>query len=325
MPHSIRNKKIIITGCAGFIGSNMTDHLLNYNNKIIGIDDLSTGEKFFLQNSFKNKNFKFIKSDLTNLKTAKKIVKNADIVMHFAANADVRYGHKDTYRDIKQNTLVTYSVLESMRVNNIKNIAFCSTGSVYGEAKNFPTPENDTFPIQTSFYGASKLAGESLIQAYCEAFNFKSWIFRFVSILGNRYTHGHVYDFLKQLDKNPKKLKVLGDGNQRKSYLHVDDCISAILTAVNKSKNKVNIFNLGTNEYITVKDSIKEICKTNNLKPKLNFLGGKRGWIGDSPFIYLDCKKIRSLGWKPKFSIKKSLILTTKYINDNKWIFKIRK
>ena len=303
----------------------MTDHLLNCNNKILGIDNFSTGQEFFLKNARKNKNFKFIKLDLTKLNDVKKAVKKADIVMHFAANADVRYGYKDTYRDIKQNTLVTYNILESMRLNNIKNIIFCSTGSVYGEAKNLPTPENDSFPIQTSFYGASKLAGESLIQAYCEAFNFKSWIFRFVSILGNRYTHGHVYDFLKQLNKNSNKLKVLGDGNQKKSYLHIDDCISAMITAIIKSKNKVNIFNLGTNEYLTVKDSIKVICKTNNLKPKIKFLGGKRGWIGDSPFIYLDCKKIRSLGWKPKFSIKKSLILTTRFISNNKWIFKIRK
>jgi UDP-glucose 4-epimerase len=303
----------------------MTDHLLSYNNKIVGIDNFSTGQKFFLKNAFKNKNFKFIKSDLTKLNVVKKVVKKADIIMHFAANADVRYGYKDTYRDIKQNTLVTYNILESMKLNGIKNIVFCSTGSVYGEAKNFPTPENDSFPVQTSFYGASKLAGESLIQAYSEAFSFNSWIFRFVSILGNRYTHGHVYDFLKQLNKNPNKLKVLGDGNQRKSYLHVDDCISAIITAVKKTKNKVNIFNLGTNEYLTVKESIKQICKTNNLKPKIKFLGGKRGWIGDSPFIFLDCKKIRSLGWKPKFSIRKSLTLTTKYISDNKWIFKIRK
>ena len=303
----------------------MTDHLLNCNNKILGIDNFSTGQEFFLKNARKNKNFKFKKLDLTKLNDVKKVVKKADIVMHFAANADVRYGYKDTYRDIKQNTLVTYNILESMRLNNIKNIIFCSTGSVYGEAKNLPTPENDSFPIQTSFYGASKLAGESLIQAYCEAFNFKSWIFRFVSILGNRYTHGHVYDFLKQLNKNSNKLKVLGDGNQKKSYLHIDDCISAMIIAIKKSKNKVNIFNLGTNEYLTVKDSIKVICKTNNLKPKIKFLGGKRGWIGDSPFIYLDCKKIRSLGWKPKFSIKESLIHTTRFISNNKWIFKIRK
>jgi len=319
------HRKIIVTGCAGFVGSNLVDKLIQNDVSVLGIDNLVTGQKRFLNSALKNKNFKFIKCDLKNISKLKKLFKNAEIVFHFAANADVRFGHIHPRKDLEQNTICTYNVLESMRVNNVKKIIFCSTGSVYGEAKKFPTPENDTFPIQTSFYGASKLAGESLVQAYCEAFNFKSWIFRFVSILGNRYTHGHVYDFLKQLNINPKKLKVLGDGNQKKSYLHVEDCIDGIFTAIKKSKNKVNIFNLGTNEYVTVKDSIKIICKTKKLKPKIKFLGGKRGWIGDSPFIYLSCKKIRSLGWKPKFTIKKSLFLTANYINNNRWIFKIKK
>ena len=322
MTNNLKNKKIIVTGCAGFIGSNLVDELLRFNNSIIGIDNLSTGQKKFIENALKNKKFKFIKCDLTNLKRIRKIIKKADIVFHFAANADVRRGPDHTYKDLEQNTIVTYNVLEAMKINNIKNIVFCSTGSVYGEPKKFPTPENDVFPTQTSFYGASKLAGESLIQAYSEAFNFKSWIFRFVSILGDRYTHGHVYDFVKQLNLNSKKLKVLGNGYQKKSYLHVTDCIKAITTAINKSNKKVNIFNLGTNEFVSVKDSIKVICKTLKIKPKLFFSGGKRGWIGDSPFIYLNSKKIRSLGWRPKFTIRESLKQTVLYLNKNSWVFK---
>ena len=319
------DKKIIVTGCAGFIGSTLVDRLLDLKHQIIGIDNLSTGQKVFLKRALKNKNFKFLKCDLLNLNRLKKIFKGADIVFHFAANSDVRYGYKHPYKDLKQNTIVTFNVLESMRINNINKIVFCSTGSVYGEPKNFPTPENDNFPIQTSFYGASKVAGETFIQAYCEAFNFKSWIFRFVSILGNRYTHGHVYDFCNQLFKNSSYLKVLGDGNQRKSYLHVDDCISAMLIATKKSKNKINIFNLGTNEYVNVKQSINVICDQLQVKPKVSFSGGKRGWIGDSPFIFLSTKKIRSLGWKPKLTIKESVEQTTRYLKNNKWVFKKRK
>ena len=150
-------------------------------------------------------------------------------------------------------------------------------------------------------------------------------IFRFVSILGRRYTHGHVYDFLRQLNANTNRLKVLGDGKQKKSYLHIEDCIEAIFVAVRKSKNKVNIFNLGTNEFYSVKDSIKEICNTLNVQPKIFFSGGKRGWIGDSPFIFLKNKKIKSLGWRPKYTIKESLKQTVLYLNSNKWVFKKRK
>ena len=325
MKNNLYKKKIIVTGCAGFIGSNLVDRLLTYNYQIVGIDNLSTGQINFLSNALKHKNFKFIKCDLLNKKKIQKIFKGSDIVFHFAANADVRHGYKNPYKDLEQNTIVTYNVLEAIKKNNIFKIVFCSTGSVYGEPKKFPTLENDNFPIQTSFYGASKLAGESLIQAYCEAFGFKGWIFRFVSILGNRYSHGHIYDFCNQLFKNPHLLKVLGNGNQRKSYLHVDDCINAILIAIRKSKKKINIFNLGTNEYISVKQSINVICNQLQVKPKVSFSGGKRGWIGDSPFIYLNNKKIRTLGWKPKLTIKESIEQTVKYLKNNRWVFKNRK
>ena len=325
MKNYLKKNKIIVTGCCGFIGSNLVDKLLKENQKVVGIDNLTTGQTKFLKTSIKNKNFKFIKCDLLNVKKINKIFKDADFVYHLAANADVRYGYKNPYKDLEQNTVVTFKVLEAMRKNKVKKIAFCSTGSIYGEPKVFPTPENVNFPIQTSFYGSSKLAGESLIQSYCEAYGFKSWIFRFVSILGKRYTHGHVYDFCKQLFKNKKKLKVLGNGLQKKSYLHVDDCIRGMMLATKKSQNKVNIFNLGTNEYLTVKQSIKIICKELNAKPKIYYSGGKRGWIGDSPFIYLNIKKIKSLGWLPKFTIQNSIKQTVIYLKNNKWVFLKRK
>jgi UDP-glucose 4-epimerase len=314
-------KTYIVTGAAGFIGSNIVDRLLLGGNKVIGIDNFSTGRIEFLDNAFKNSLFSFYEIDLLNFEKLKKIMRNAESVFHFAANADVRFGINYPKKDIEQNILVTSNILEAMRYSNLKKIIFASTGSVYGEAKVIPTPENAAFPIQTSLYAASKLACEGLISAYCEGYNMKSWIFRFVSILGERYTHGHVIDFYKSLRNNKKLLKVLGNGNQKKSYLYVQDCIEGIFLALRKSNHKINIFNLGTDEYIKVKNSIKWICNELNLNPKLNYEGGKRGWIGDNPFIFLDINKIRSLGWKPKLTIQQSVIKTVKYLQKNNLYF----
>ena len=236
-------------------------------------------------------------------------------VFHFAANADVKEGHLNPSNDLKYNTLVTFNVLEEVRKNKIKNIVFCSTGSIYGETKDIPTPENTKFPMQTSMYGASKLACEGLLQSYSEAYKIKSYIFRFVSILGPRYSHGHVLDFYNKLNKNNKILNVLGDGNQKKSYLHVYDCIDAIFKALKyKNKSHVSIYNLGNKNYISVKQSIKIITDNLKLKPKLKFQKQKRGWIGDVPFILLDINKIKKTGWRAKFSIKESIINTLNYL-----------
>ena len=318
-------KNAIVTGCAGFIGSNLVDRLLQKGDKVIGIDNFSTGQTQFLKNAKKNNNFKLKKANLLDLKNLKKIFSNCSIVYHLAANADVRFGVDHPNKDLRQNTIVTHNVLEAMRANDIKNIVYTSTGSIYGETKTIPTPEDVSFPIQTSFYGASKLAAEGLVNAYCESYGFKSWIFRFVSILGERYTHGHVFDFLKKLQKDTTKLEVLGNGKQRKSYLYVQDCIDAIFIALEKQNNNINIFNLGTNDYCDVNSSINWICEELNLNPKLIYTGGNKGWIGDNPFIFLDTNKINQLGWKPKLSIKEGIIKTVKYLNDNKWIFKKRK
>jgi UDP-glucose 4-epimerase len=211
-----------------------------------------------------------------------------------------------------------------MRANGIKKIAFSSTGSVYGESPVVPTPEDGPFPIQTSLYGASKAACEGLISAYCEGFGFQSCIFRFVSILGERYTHGHVFDFYQKLKTDPSRLPVLGNGKQRKSYLYVQDCIDAILLAMDKATDKVNIFNLGVDGYCAVNDSIGWICEELGLKPQMEYTGGDRGWIGDNPFIFLETKKIQSLGWKPKLGIREGVIKTVEYLRDNEWVFEER-
>jgi UDP-glucose 4-epimerase len=311
----------IVTGCAGFIGSNLVDSLLRLGHSIIGIDNFSTGQRQFLEGALLNPNFTLFEIDLLDLDALKKVFSGGDAVFHLAANADVRFGTDHPRRDLEQNTIATYNVLEAMRANNINKIIFSSTGSVYGESPLVPTPENGPFPIQTSLYGASKAACEGLISAYCEGFGLQSWIFRFVSILGERYTHGHVFDFYQKLQSNPHCLSVLGNGKQRKSYLYVQDCIDAILLALDKANQKVNIFNLGTNGYCEVNDSIGWICEELGLNPALKYSGGDRGWIGDNPFIFLDTRKILSLGWSPKVTIRDGVIKTVEYLRANEWVF----
>jgi UDP-glucose 4-epimerase len=314
----------IVTGCAGFIGSTLVDRLLAEGHQITGIDNFSTGQHRFLEEALTNPAFRLVKNDLLELDYLKKEFRGGEAVFHLAANADVRFGTEHPRKDLEQNTIATYNVLEAMRANGIKKIAFSSTGSVYGESTVVPTPEDGPFPIQTSLYGASKAAGEGLIAAYCEGFGFQSWIFRFVSILGERYTHGHVFDFYQKLKADPSRLPVLGNGKQRKSYLYVQDCIDAILLAMDKANEKVNIFNLGVDGYCEVNDSIGWICKELEVHPILEYSGGDRGWIGDNPFIFLDTKKIQSLGWKPKFGIRDGVVKTVEYLRANEWVFKAR-
>lgn len=316
-------KKVLVTGCAGFVGSNMVDDLLSKKYQVVGIDNLSTGKKFFLKKALKNKNFNFYKQDLKNCKSLIKIFSGCEVVYHFAANADVKNGLLHPQKDLKENTIVTSNILEAMRKSNVKKIVFSSTGSVYGEPSQFPTKENTSFPIQTSLYGSSKIACEALISAYCYGYGFKAYIFRFVSLFGKRYTHGHLYDFYMQLKKNKKILKVLGNGLQKKSYLNISDCIKAINFAMkfNNTKN-VNIYNLGLNKYISVRQSIKYILNYLNLNPKIFYGKENRGWIGDSPKIFLDISKIKKTGWKPAKSIKQSIWETLNYFEKNKWLFK---
>lgn len=316
--------KYLITGCAGFIGSNLTDRLLQEGHHVIGIDNLSTGFIEFLDNAKKSPHFELMQNDLLDKNAITSVMKNVDAVFHLAANADVRLGTHHPHKDLEQNTIATFNVLEAMRTHHVKRIAFASTGSIYGEASVIPTPEQAPFPVQTSLYGASKLAAEGLIQAYCEGFHFQSYIFRFVSILGERYTHGHVFDFYKQLLHDPNKLFILGNGQQKKSYLYIQDCIDAILWAMDKVQEKINIFNLGTDEYCQVNDSINWICDYLNVSPEKTYAGGERGWIGDNPFIFLDTSRIRSLGWKPTLNIREGITKTIQFLHHNPWVLEKR-
>jgi len=320
---------IFITGAAGFIGSNLVDLLLQQGKQVVGWDNFSTGQAEFLANAQTHPNFKLIRGDNLDLEALTAGMGGCDGVFHLAANADVRFGLQHPKKDLEQNIIATFQVLEAMRANNIKTIAFSSTGSVYGETPIFPTPEDAPFPIQTSLYASSKLAGEALIHSYCEGFGFEGYVFRFVSILGERYTHGHVLDFYKQLTEHPDHLKVLGDGTQRKSYLYVQDCLSAMLHVTNlglarKAKHRVEVFNLGTDEYLCINDSIHLLCGHLGLQPRIEYSGGERGWVGDNPFIFLDTKKLRDTGWKADLTIEQSLLRTLQWLQRNHWVLKRR-
>lgn len=313
-----------VTGGAGFIGSHLVDRLLALGHRVTAYDNLSTGFAEFLSDARRHAGFIFVAGDVLDPAALARAMTGCDIVFHLAANADVRFGTEHPKRDLEQNTIATFNVLEAMRATGARRIAFSSTGSIYGESAVIPTPEDAPFPVQTSLYGASKLAGEGLIAAYCEGFGFQSWIFRFVSILGERYSHGHIYDFYRKLGQDPTALHVLGDGRQRKSYLHVADCLEAMLTAIARADGKVNVFNLGTEEYVAVNDSIAAIAAHLGLKPRLSYAGGERGWIGDNPFILLDTKKIRALGWAPRLDIRRSIVLTLDWLQANRWVYERR-
>jgi UDP-glucose 4-epimerase len=307
----------VVTGGAGFIGSNLVDRLLDTGHAVVVYDNFSTGHESFLRKAATHPRFQLVRADLLDAAALNAAMSGADFVFHLAANADVRFGTEHPRKDLEQNTIATFNVLEAMRSQGVRRVAFSSTGSVYGEARVIPTPEDGPFPVQTSLYGASKLAGEGLIAAYCEGFGMQGYIFRFVSILGRRYTHGHVFDFCRSLRVNPHELRVLGNGRQRKSYLYVEDCLDAMLLAVEQAQDKVNIFNLGTDEYCAVDDSIGWICEYLGVQPRRSYSGGDRGWIGDNPFIFLDCAKIRALGWKPRLTIREAVERTMEYLQSN--------
>jgi len=322
-------QKAFVTGAAGFIGSNLVDRLLGDGVAVVGWDNFSTGQERFLECALRNPRFALARGDNLDADSLAASMRGCDIVFHLAANADVRFGTNHPRRDLEQNTIATFNVLEAARSNGIRRLAFSSTGSVYGEAAVIPTPEDAPFLVQTSLYGASKVAGEGMIAAYGEGFGIESYIFRFVSILGERYTHGHVFDFYEQLTLHPGRLRILGDGTQKKSYLYVQDCIDAILHVIRRgtardAPHHTQIYNLGTPEFVRVKDSVRTICEALRLHPELEYAGGDRGWIGDNPFIFLDTAKIAAAGWKPRLTIEQGIVKTLRWLEANRWVYEAR-
>jgi UDP-glucose 4-epimerase len=311
-------KKIIITGGAGFIGSHLVDWLLAAGAAVHVLDDLRTGQPKIVEQHKKNKNYRLHRVDITNLDTLKPLFSEADSVFHFAANADIRGGPTNTRIDIEQNTIATYNILEAMRLADVKRICFTSSAAIYGTPSVIPTPES-YFPTQTSLYGASKLAGEALIQAFSEYYNYQNWIYRFVSIIGERYPHGVVIDFYRKLKKNPKELEILGDGKQKKSFLYIGDCIKGVMAGVEKGKERTNVFNLGQSYTIQVDRVADIVLEEMGLqgKTKKRFTGGSVGWVGDQPIVHLSTDKIRALGWKPSVEIEDGIRRTIRYLMEN--------
>jgi UDP-glucose 4-epimerase len=317
-------KRACITGGGGFIGSNLADRLLALGVEVTVIDDFRTGRREFLEDARGRRGFRLVEADVLAQDALEDALEGCDWVFHLQANADVRRGLEHPRRDLEQNTIATANVLEAMRARGVSRIGFSSTGSVYGEPEVFPTPEDAPFPVQTSLYAASKLAGEGMIAAYAAGYGFTGLIFRFVSILGERYTHGHVFDFFCALKSDPTRLRVLGDGRQEKSYLYVQDCVSAILTAAEHHREDpgAHVYNLGTDETIVVDDSVALITAQLGVSPQLEHTGGRRGWTGDSPLIHLDTTRIRSLGWTPELTIREAVPRTVEWLSQSEYAWR---
>lgn len=316
---SPRMRRACITGGAGFIGSNLADRLASAGVEVVIVDDFRTGRRAFVAGLLERGAARLVEGDVLDPAVLADAFAGCDWVFHLQANADVRFGLDHPTRDLEQNTIAVSRVLEAMREAGVRRILFSSTGSVYGEPEVFPTPEDAPFPVQTSLYGASKLAGEGLLQAYATGFGFTGIVCRFVSVLGERYTHGHVRDFYCSLRADPTRLRVLGDGRQEKSYLYVQDCVSAMLAAAGAHEDEAGafVYNLGTDETVTVDESVALISATLGVSPEVEHTGGVRGWVGDSPLIRLDTRRIRSIGWEPRLTIHEAIVRTVEWLRDN--------
>jgi UDP-glucose 4-epimerase len=305
-------RTVVVTGGAGFIGSHVVDALLAAGARVRVIDDFSTGFRQFLSPAAE-----LCEASLLDYARVRHVFAGADQVFHLAANADVRHGLSHPRKDVEQNLLTTQNVLEAMRAHGVGRVAFASTGAVYGDASVLPTPEDAPFPVQTSLYAASKLAAEGLLTAYAHGYGMRVHIYRFVSMLGPRYTHGHVFDFWRKLLADPTRLEVLGDGQQRKSYLHVADCVQAMLLGLERATQPINILNVGHHDWLSVRESIAIICDALGVTPELHFTGGERGWVGDSPKILLDTTRLCALGWAPRAALKDAIVETLQFLRAN--------
>jgi UDP-glucose 4-epimerase len=295
--------KAFVTGGAGFIGSHLVDRLMQAGTDVTVFDNLSSGRRDFVEHHLDKNNFELVEANLLDISKLNKAIRGHDIIFHLAANPDARLGIEDTDLDLKQETIVTYNVLESMRINNIKKIVFSSSGTIYGETPVIPLSEDYGPVLPISLYGAGKLASEGLISAFCHTFDMQAWIFRFANIVGERGTHGVIFDFINKLKQNHRELEILGDGAQEKPYLHVKDCVDGIIFGLQNSKERVNVFNLGCDSSTSVTKIANMVVKEMGLKDvKFKYTGGERGWPGDVPQVRFNCDKINKLGWKAKFS-----------------------
>jgi UDP-glucose 4-epimerase len=310
--------KYFITGGAGFIGSCIVDRVIGKDDVTV-YDNLSSGKEEHISQHFGKKNFKFVKADLLDFDRVVREMEGHDTVWHIAANPDIRKGTESSRYDLEQNTLATYNVLEAARRNNINSFVFSSTSTIYGPAKVIPTPEDYGPCLPISLYGASKLACEGLVSAYSSLFGIRAWIFRFANIIGKRSTHGILPDLVDKLNKDMSKLEVLGDGKQRKSYLLVDETVDGMLFAFEKAKERLNYFNLGSSDQITVKRIVDILVDEAGLKDtKVVYTGGEAGWKGDVPRFLLSPEKMAKLGWKAKHSSEEAVRIATKLVVEER-------
>jgi len=311
--------KAYVTGGAGFIGSHLVDKLLKEKHKVTVVDNLSSGEEKYIKHNYENPDFSFIKGDLIDFEFVKKTIKDNDIIFHIAANPFVRLGEKQTRLDLEQGPIITYNILESMRINNINKIVFSSSSVVYAETPPISLPESYGPTLPISLYGAGKLAAEGFISAFCGTFDFKAWIYRFANVVGSRETHGVIVDFIDKLNKNPDELEILGNGKQQKPYLHVSDIVDGILHGFNNSDEKINLFNLGPDTNTTVTRIAEMVVEEMGLTDvKFKYTGGDRGWKGDVPRFQLDASKIKKLGWKEKCTSDEAVRIAIKEVIKEK-------
>lgn len=305
--------RVLVTGGAGFIGSHLVDELINEGHEVVVIDNLSSGVYEFIKENVDSGKVIFHNADLKNLDSIKNIFKGVEMVYHLAANPDIRLGTRITDTDLKEGTIATYNVLESMRLADVTKIAFASSSVVYGENAPMPTPENHGPCLPISLYGASKQAGEGLIGAWVGTFGFQAWIFRFANIIGERGTHGVIFDFIHKLKKDPKRLEVLGNGLQEKSYMEVKDCVKSMLYVINNTNEKMNLFNLGSNDTCSVR-KIAEIVirETGCHSAAIEYTGGDRGWAGDIPKAMLSINKLVELGFSVNYDSEDAVAHTAR-------------
>ena len=311
----IEGKKVVITGGAGFIGSHVVDRIMKEATEVWVLDNLSAGREEFLERWYGDDRMHLARADVTKLESLIPYMKRADVVFHLAANPDVRSAAENTYAHIEQNILATYNVLEAMRFQNVNDIVFTSTSTVYGEADVLPTPE-DYGPLKPiSVYGASKLACEALISSYVSTFGMHGVLYRFANVVGSRGTHGVIFDFINKLRANSNELEILGDGKQKKSYVHVADCIEAMMLGYERTEEPLGIYNIGTEQstdVITIADIVTEVMGMSGVKYRpTGGVDGGRGWKGDVKVMSLDVKTIMGLGWEPRYTSDEAVRVTT--------------
>jgi len=309
---------VAVTGGAGFLGSYICEALANLGHGVTTLDNLSSGSWDNLGELLKSSRVKLIVGDCKDPVDVRKAVANADIIYHFAANPEVRLELADPQTCFRENIYATHILLEAIRNSNVDTIVFASTSTVYGDAKTIPTPENYTPLEPISIYGASKLASEALITSYCHTYKKKAVILRLANIVGPRSRHGVINDFITKLRRNPKQLEILGDGRQTKSYLHIDDCVNAILKACETAEETVEVFNVGSDDQIEVTGIAEIVAEEMNMNDvQFSFTGGVeggRGWVGDVKNMLLDTTKLKSKGWKPRYNSEKSVRLMIREI-----------